>query len=393
MNSLVHRFWKKRALAAIGVTAVAVSLTIPAATAATGPTPAGGAGSTSSSGVPKNFKARSMDWLNAKQAMVIGTGKCSPRPCSDFVTTTDGAKTWSLVGSLPVPIEKLGKGKAVGVNEVRFSTTSVGWAFDPLLVKTTDGGQTWTQETIPGGGHQVLSLAADVHGAWAVVSACKYGHGICKQPLTFWHTSLNGSWKQIPLDLAASIDTDVAVHGKTVYVEVGTLFTGGDQDQVFASTDGRHFSTRPSPCDHTQDLELTQIVPTTATDVNLLCVGDPGMSKAVKTVYRSDDTAKTTTYAGQAGFEGIQSQLAASRSGNLAMSSQSDGSFVYVNDGGGTSWSMPVGLGDGGLGWNDIVYTTNKTAWVIHAPAGGFEPQGVLYVTHDAGQSWQPQPF
>jgi lipoprotein-anchoring transpeptidase ErfK/SrfK len=75
------------------------------------------------------------------------------------------------------------------------------------------------------------------------------------------------------------------------------------------------------------------------------------------------------------------------------MSSQSDGSFLYVNDGGGTTWTMPVGIGDGGLGWNDIVYTTNKVAWVVYAPAATFFSQGVLYVTRDAGLTWDPAPF
>ena len=49
---------------------------------------------------------------------------------------------------------------------------------------------------------------------------------------------------------------------------------------------------------------------------------------------------------------------------------------------------MPVGLGDGGLGWNDIVYVTNKEAYVVHAPAGSFAGLGELWVSTDAGHEW-----
>jgi hypothetical protein len=344
-------------------------------------------------GVPGDFKAQSMDWLTPKHAMVLGTGQCSPKPCSDLVTTTDGGSSWNLVGSLPVPVEKLGSGKARGVTEVRFATNSVGWAFDPVLAQTTDGGTTWTRVALPSPAKQVLSLDTNTHGAYAVMSSCRYQQGFCKRPLTFWHLSLTGDWKQIALDLPVNVEADVAVYGKTVYVVDNTLFTGGDEDALYASTDGRTFSSRPSPCDHTQDLALYQVVPTSATDVSELCIGDPGMSKAVKTVYRSTDTGKTLDPAGQAGLYGIQSALAVSPTGNLAMSSQSDGSFIYVNNTGGTSWTMPVGIGDGGLGWNDIVYTRAKVAWVVYAPANGFMPEGVLYVTRDAGNTWSPSPF
>jgi hypothetical protein len=54
---------------------------------------------------------------------------------------------------------------------------------------------------------------------------------------------------------------------------------------------------------------------------------------------------------------------------------------------------MPVGFGDGGAGWNDILYTTNKDAWVVHAPVGLFQGPGELYVTHDAGMTWSAAPF
>src|SRR5207245_346090 len=101
---------------------------------------------------------------------------------------------------------------------------------------------------------------------------------------------------------------------------------------------------------------LTQVVPTSPTDVAILCVGDPGAFKADKFVYRSTNTARTDSYAGATDRHGYDSQLAASPSGNLAVASSSDGSFIYTNNTGKTTWTMRVAYSDGGRGWNDIVY-------------------------------------
>jgi hypothetical protein len=87
---------------------------------------------------------------------------------------------------------------------------------------------------------------------------------------------------------------------------------------------------------------------------------------------------------------GITSQIAAAPNGTLVVSSYSAGSWIYRN-GGGQSWTISESLGDGGQGWNDIVFTTNKVGFVIHGPAAmnAFEP-GELWETADGGVTWAP---
>jgi photosystem II stability/assembly factor-like uncharacterized protein len=398
MAHSIRRSTRGRTVTGVAVVAVGMGLALPAAvaTASTQTQPVGQSHLRVSpgAGVPGNFKAQSMSWLTAKQAWVLGSGKCSPKPCSDVVRTSDGGGTWNLVGSVPVPIQGPRRERPVGVTEIRMSSAETGWAFGPKLLSTDDGGVSWTDVPLPSHAQQVLSLGTTAAGAYLVTSPCLFGQGFCGKPLTAWFTSdSGGTYSKVPVQLSEGVAANVATYGGTVYISEGTLQSGGSEDAMYVSRNGNPFSSRPSPCDHAQDLELVQVVPTSATQVNLLCVGDPGMSKAVKTVYRSSDTGRTVTYAGQAGLYGLQSQLAASASGNLAMSSVSDGSFIYVNNTGGTTWTMPVAIGDGGIGWNDIVYTTDKVAWVIYAPAATFFPQGVLYVTRDAGATWERSPF
>jgi hypothetical protein len=317
---------------------------------------------------------------------VLGAAACGKNACAEVIGTTDAAKTWRLIGTVGAPIA--GFGGRPGITEIRFATPAVGWAFGPYLFRTSTGGKSWARMPIPGGGKQVLALAAGPTQTYAVITGCAWGAGICPRPLSFWRipTGGRGAWTRIPLRLPPNYGADVAVFGATVYV-LDEQVQFGRPDVFYASTDGRHFTARPAPCNHAEDLALIQAVPMSATRVALLCDGNPGFSKAVKTVYVSADTGKTDTYAGQMGLFGIQAQLAASPSGNLAVASTSNGSFVYVNDTHKQAWTMVEGIGDGGVGWNDITYATNSQAWVVYGPAD-FGGIGQLWTTHDAGLHW-----
>ena len=364
-----------RSLAAIAMTCVAT--VVPGTAAAWGATGAP---------VPPGFQANSVTWLSPELGWVLGAVPCGSSTCSDVIGSTDGGATWHQVGTSTVPIADLGRNRP-GVTDVRFATAAVGWAFGPFLLRTDDGGKTWSRETIPGGGKQVLALATSLSAAYAIVSDCAFGRGLCGRPLSLWRTTPGAStWTRVRLNLPEQVAADVAVHGKTVYV-VDSQFEFGHPDVFYASIDGRNFSPRRGPCANTKDIGLVQAVPTSATDVAMLCDGNPGFSKAIKTVYTSGDTGRTDTFRGRMGLFGIQAQLAVSPTGNLAVASWSDGSFIYINDTHARTWTMVEGIGDGGAGWNDITYVTRSTAWVVYGPAG-FSGIGQLWVTRDGGQHW-----
>jgi hypothetical protein len=376
-----------RTAAAIAMTCAAALVPGTALATPTGQPGLGGLGTA----VPAGFKANSVTWLPGQRGWVLGAAPCGKNTCSDVIATTDGGATWRLIGTVKAPLASIGKGTP-GVTEIRFATPSVGWIFGVggFLFRTGDGGRSWTAMPVPGGAKQVLDLAASVSQAYAIVSFCTLGKPLCPHQLGFWRigTGAGSTWARVPLGLPRSDAADVAVAGKTVYV-VDPQLEFGRPDKLYASTDGAHFAARTAPCSHAQDIELIQAVPMPAGHVALLCDGNPGFSKAVKSVYLSADTGKTGTFAGQMGLFGIQAQLAASPSGNLAVTSWSDGSFIYVNDTHKTAWTMVEGIGDGGAGWNDIGYVSSTVAWVVYGPAD-FSGIGQLWVTRDAGQRWAP---
>jgi hypothetical protein len=342
-----------------------------------GPAIASAAPTAQHSPVPTGFRANSITWLNARLGWVLGTERCGDAPAQDnncpgsqVVGTTDGGKSWHLVGSLSQSIPLQGfRGK--GVTEIRFATARVGWAFAPGLARTDDGGRTWTPQTIPGNGKQVLDMAITQSAAFAIVSPCGYAAGLCHgKPLSAWRIGKAGTkWKRMPLKLHANVSADIAAYGRTVYV-VNPMVDGPLGTQFFASTDGgARFSPRRDPCGRAEEHELIQATPYSATKVGLLCDGDPGLSKAVKAVYLSANTGRTAKFAGIMNLIGIQAELAISPAGNLAVATWSDGSFIDVNlSHGGTKWKMPIASGDGGAGFNDITYTGANTAWVVGSP-------------------------
>jgi photosystem II stability/assembly factor-like uncharacterized protein len=378
-----------------------IAIVVSAVVSVAGMTVAGGSASAAVAPVPHGFAANSVTWISPLQGRVLGQAPCSGKLCTYVLSTGNGGKTWQRFGKVAAPIARDGDPGKPGVTEVHFATASSGFAFAPYLFHTTNGGRTWTRLAIPGGGGQVFDLVSNATNVFALVSPCRWAsfHN-CTGQMSLWRASALTAtgWKRIPMNLPHSTRGDLAVHGRSVYVVDPQVDVTGKKDKFYASTDGgRHFTARSVPCDKpaAPNVPLVQAVATSATNVALLCAGNPGFSKAQKFVYTSTNAAKTYKYAGTTGVWGIQSQLAASRSGNLAVSSVSDGSFIYLNNThGGTKWTMVWASSDGGAGWNDIQYVTNTEAWVVRgAPSWLLNGPGKLYVSHDAGKLWYLHPI
>jgi hypothetical protein len=345
---------------------------------------------------PKHFVAQSITWVSPARGWLLGTAQCAAghKSCTTVLGTTDGGVRWSAVGTVASAIAHSG---GQGVSEIRFGSARLGWAFGPALFESTDGGRAWARQAIPGGGKQVLALAATAAAAYAVVAPCPVGSfGSCRTPMGLWRAPISGRgqpgrWARIPIRLPANFTAVLAAFANSVYV-VDPFGPGlGQPDRFYASANGRTFSARPDPCSRLLDSSLTDVVATSASKVDMLCVGNPGMSRAMKVVFRSSDGARHSASAGDASAGnqdfGIQAGLAASATGNLVVASASSGDWIYLNDSGRSAWTTALSLADGGLGWNDPVFSSSSTAWVVNGPAS-FTGVGLLYVTRDGGRKW-----
>jgi hypothetical protein len=347
--------------------------------------------------VPEGFRAQSSTWVSPDRGWVLGAATCDGEPCTSVIQTSDGGGTWSAAGVVDAPIAPPGE---PGLTDLDFTDARHGWAYGPSLQRTSDGGRTWSPAPLPGGGRQVLALVAEAGVVHAVVSPCELGQPPyeCTEPPTLWRAPAAaasgaggaGAWRPVDVSLPVGASAVLAAHGRAVYV-VGQLPPPAP-DAFYATTDGRTWSPRPTPCDKEGNGDvLADVAPTSTTDVALLCVGDPGFSRSVKTVFRSADGALTFTPAGLAPEWGILSELAATPGGTLAVASTSSGSWIYLNATGAEAWTTSVELGDGGAGWNDLAFTTEDVGWVVYSPVAGFPGEGTLLRTGDGGRTWAPQ--
>ncbi len=142
----------------------------PAATAGTVvivPTPLPSAAASSSPalpGTPSGFEAASVTFVSSEDGWALGSVSCgSSAPCAAIVKTTDGGRTWTQATAPQTALHRapVQPGSGAGVSGIRFANASDGWAFGPDLWSTHDGGATWTQVTIPGMGAGTMVVALE----------------------------------------------------------------------------------------------------------------------------------------------------------------------------------------------------------------------------------------
>jgi hypothetical protein len=112
---------------------------------------------------PAGFRPQSVTFVSARSGWVLGTAPCGSTTCATLVRTTDGGATWTLVAQPPVAVSS----SAAARPWVRFLNLDIGWIVAPsgsqasVLWTTDNGGKDWTQEVNPGGGSAtVLALEA-----------------------------------------------------------------------------------------------------------------------------------------------------------------------------------------------------------------------------------------
>jgi hypothetical protein len=89
--------------------------------------------------------------------------------------------------------------------------------------------------------------------------------------------------------------------------------------------------------------------------------------------------------------------LSAGSTSQLVVAAASGASMLYHSADGGAQWTTAYDEGDGGLGFNDLGFTTPADGVVVYGPAqsdGNAESRpGWLLLTSDGGESWQPVSF
>ncbi len=364
----------------------------PASSAGAARTPAGAAaGTTGAAGtpqpvaqpaggpVPSGFAATSVTFVSPREAFVLGTAPCSHAPCTSILRTLDRGASWA---GLPAPVVPLGQRYSGGpaVWGIRFATPFHGLVFGNGVWETTDGGEHWAAVASPAG--SILSLEIIDGQVLALTAPCQ-GQGGCGQAGTLWRRPLQGgSWTAItqvsdPRTIATQARVAALLNGTSVLV---------------TANGGLTFSTFATPC-HTAGVAMAASVAVTgAGGLALLCAGNAGMGSVQKTVYVSSDLGAHWTEAGQPPAGGDPAAIAAATPAQVVVAAASGASWLYYSGDSAARWGTAYLAGDGGLGWNDLGFTTASDGVAVHGPALSDDNKegrpGQLLLTSDGGATW-----
>jgi photosystem II stability/assembly factor-like uncharacterized protein len=92
------------------------------------------------------FRVLSMTFVSDQQGFALGTVRCATGRCLTLLGTSNGDRSWRR---LTAPAREPGAGFDTCPNlqpcasQVRFATPSIGYAFGPSSLLTTDGGRHW----------------------------------------------------------------------------------------------------------------------------------------------------------------------------------------------------------------------------------------------------------
>jgi hypothetical protein len=335
--------------------------------------------------VPIGFAARSVTFVSTEEAFVLGTAPCAKAPCTSILRTLNRGASWR---GLPAPVVPLAAPFEVTGPAgwgIRFANPSDGFVFGNGLWETTDGGERWTPAASPGG--SIVSLEVIDGQVLAIVATCTASGG-CGQTGTLKRRPLaGGAWEAV---------TPVSVRG-AIATQAGVAAVLAGDAVIVTGNGGISTVDRSGPCSTASIEAPVSIAVTGPNGLAVLCAGNGAAGSVDKTVYVSDDLGAHWTKAGSPAAGGDPEGLSAGSTSQLVVSAASGASMLYYSADGGAQWTTAYDEGDGGLGFNDLGFTTPADGVVVYGPAqsdGNAESRpGWLLLTSNGGESWQPVSF
>jgi hypothetical protein len=349
--------------------------------------------------VPSGFEPGSVTFVSATTGFVIGIdSSCPAGTCVALARTTDGGTSWMAVPAPAGGYVSHGappSSTVAAVSEVRFADELDGWVFGPSLFATHDGGTTWQQVNLSG---SVISL--ETSGAYvdALVSPCT-GEQECAGPLVLYQAPATGG-SFVPVltgpstSSSGGISYHLSLHAPVGFVTMNGVGAPGQADfyatENLAQPSG--WKRFPDPCAVTPLYAVDAFVAPDTTSLYTLC-GGPGAAGSVQKEVVKTANAKSTVV-GTPPRGGDPEGLAATSSGTVVVSAASGASWLYRSTDGGASWTTAQTFNDGGIGLDDLGFTTSTQGVVIHGyPGPPADYVSQLLQTTNGGATWAAVPI
>jgi photosystem II stability/assembly factor-like uncharacterized protein len=173
---------------------------------------------TTAGSVPAGFQPESFTAISEFTWWLLGTAPCGSHTCTAIVRTTDGGSTFTRVPAPPTG----------GVGNVRFANSRDGYAFGPQLWFTHNGGRTWTEADL--GANELAVAGGYVYAVEDTPSA------LVRSPVgrNAWE-GMPGLAGREPRWMAGQAVGGLWVQGDTVIIQAGTRM-------LISNDRGMHFS-------------------------------------------------------------------------------------------------------------------------------------------------------
>ena len=380
------------------------SATRPGQSAATpgtaNPTASPGTGPAGRSG----FRVLSMSFVSDSQGFALGTVPCRAGRCVALLTTTDGGAAWRTLTPPTRTAASYGicAHGSPCVQQVRFATPRIGYAFDPSLLMTTDGGRSWRR--LPAAGVSSLEAANGT-----VVRVTSPRPGCSGLPYQVQSGPSGGTaWAALPAPPIVMICPPVLYRQGSRLVLVGYGNAAGGVPATAridrSANDGRTWAAGPDRCGG-KDGYASGVAIAPPDVLVLLCrhqmplpSGRYGpawvrVSTDGGATFGPDQIVPSLASAGKGFITGYQ--IAAAGAGRLLVTEAgSTDSYVLLSTDGGRTWSTtlrPAGAtggpatGPGTPGLILVGFQDSRTARIAQ--------DGTVWTTTDGGRTWQAGSF
>lgn len=342
----------------------------------------GGAPAQASAGVTdsSDIHPSSTSWTSPSAGWVLGWSPCGSELCPELLRTTDGGATWSEATTPDIRPSDVDSQTRVFFAERHGHSIGLVTNGRELFV-TYDGAGTWRPLRLPHAG-LIGGVGADAQSVFVVVHE-QVGSQVSTQ--AFSSSILHPRWRAVSGVATTSrgsiFSTKSVVTGSGRAVQISTSTYGGVV-KLWTALNGHRF--QPAyPCNPQSVMHPgmgaggRQFV---------LCSSDPGRGRMYKVLRTGSADDGFTTRAGTPPVDGITSDFAVSEESTIAVGATKDGvALVHESFDSGRTWQTTLVAPDTGP-VRDLAFQDAQHGVLV---AGyGAIASSALYRTSDGGRTW-----
>ena len=334
--------------------------------------------------VPVGFEPLSATFVSKLDGWVLGSVPCARARCPAIVRTVDGGATWTSVvapqttmGGVPGSVQPNGS----GISSLRFADPANGWAFGPELWATHDGGGIWARISITGlpGTATITALEASRGTVHAVLydGAQDFRISSSQVGTDDWHAAA----VRVAVGAGPVPEVELVLSGSSGWVlENNRIVVGG------AILDGATWRAWQPAC-----LSVVGPAVLAASSTNdLVVVCDVGLWGNPTGEHHFRSTNGGATFAQSSARLALSAAAVTSpnRATIVVAGSDASGASLVGSFDGGRTWSTVLSVR--AAAFADLGFTTATQGIVITTTESG---AGTLWMTHDGGRTWAAAAF